>query len=283
MSPSSTDVQLSTLYVYPIKSLSGIPITQARPGGIGLQHDRRWMLTTPDGRFLSQRTIPPLALLQPALQDEGLIVWDRRATDTRIHIDWEPPRSQSDILVSIWEDEVVARPYPSEVNDWFSQIVKMPVQLVWMPPTTRRPVDPDYAAPNDTVSFADGFPYLITNQASLDDLNTRLRTIVTMERFRPNLVISGNLPAWDEDTWQGLQIGSWTFRSPKPCGRCEVVTIDPTTAERNAEPLRVLSGFRQKGNSIRFGVNACLNTASPTTGDIPPLRIGDPVTLLRKI
>lgn len=279
MSTAKTAPQLSTLYIYPIKSLAGIPVAEAVPRGIGLQHDRRWMLTTPDGRFLSQRTIPPMALLQPALQDNSLVVWDRREPQNRIHIDWEPPQHSSDILVTIWDDEVVARAYPPKVNEWFTRILKMPVQLVWMPPTTQRPVDPGYAKPQDTVSFADGFPYLIANQASLDALNTRLKVPVTMERFRPNLVVSGDLPPWHEDTWQGLHIGDWTFRSPKPCGRCEVITIDPATARRDAEPLRVLSGFRQKGKNILFGINACLDT-DHAVQPARPLRIGDPITFL---
>lgn len=280
MSTQTSDLQLSALYVYPIKSLAGIAVTQAIPQGLGLEHDRRWMLTTPDGRFLSQRTIPPMALLQPTLQEEGLVVWDRRHPEHRIHIDWEPPQGQGERLVTIWEDQVPARAYPDEVNQWFSKILKIPVQLVWMPPTTHRPVDPRYALPKDKVSFADGFPYLIAHQASLDDLNTRLQVPVTMERFRPNLVIAGNQPAWDEDNWQGLQIGTWTFRSPKACGRCEVVTIDQATAQRDAEPLRVLSGFRQKGKKILFGVNACLDMGNKSN-TFQPLRIDDPVKVQR--
>jgi len=281
MSDTLPYAQLSTLYVYPIKSLAGIPLTQAMPEGIGLKYDRRWMLTTPDGHFLSQRTIPPMALLQPTLQESGLVVWDRLHPENRIHIDWEPPKSQSDIQVTIWDDQVTARPYPAVVNEWFTDVLKVPVQLVWMPPATHRPLDPDYASANESVSFADGFPYLIASQSSLDDLNIRLKTPVTMERFRPNLVVSGNLPAWDEDTWHTLRIGTWTFRSPKDCGRCEVVTIDPSTAERNAEPLRVLSGFRQKGKSILFGVNAYLQPNASTLHN--PLRVGDTVALEKKV
>ena len=117
-----------------------------------------------------------------------------------------------------------------------------------------RAVDPDYARPADQVGFADGFPFLLISQASLDHLNRRLAAPLPMLRFRPNLVVSGCEP-YAEDGWRHLRIGDLEFRVAKPCSRCIIPTIDPTTAQRSAEPLRTLRGYRRRDNKVYFGQN----------------------------
>jgi len=268
--------QLARLYIYPIKSLGGIALNAATPLGRGLQYDRRWMLTDPDGTFLSQRSDSRMALLKPQMQDGRMVIPALQKEDEHLSISLSGPETTSPVQVQVWDDSVTALPYPSEVNDWISRQLDRPCQLVYIPDSSDRQVDLDYAQPGDQVGFADGFPYLITTMSSLRDLNQRLDNPVTMERFRPNLIIEGDLEPWSEDEWQQFRIGDYTFRSTKPCGRCQVVTIDPATAERGAEPLKTLAGFRQKGHKILFGLNACLDSYS-VPGDAAGLRVGDVV------
>lgn len=264
---------LVQLYIYPIKSLGGIALNAAMPLGRGLQYDRRWMLTDPDGTFLSQRSDPRMALLKPQIQDGMIVLPPLQADDEPLLISLSGPESTSLVKVQVWDDSVAALPYPSTVNEWFSRQLDRPCQLVYIPDSSDRQVDLGYAQPGDQVGFADGFPYLVTTISSLRDLNHRLDNPVNMERFRPNLVIEGDLEPWSEDNWHQFRIGDFTFRSTKPCGRCQVVTIDPATAERGAEPLKTLAGFRQKGHKILFGLNACLDLDSaPESG---MLRVGD--------
>lgn len=269
----ATQPHLAQLYVYPIKSLGGIALDSATPLGRGLQYDRRWMLTDPEGTFLSQRSDPRMALLKPKIRDGMIIIPALLASEEALSISLSGPEAQPFLRVQVWDDMVQALPYPTEVNEWFSRQLDRPCQLVYIPDAADRQVDLEYARPGDQVGFADGFPYLITTMASLRDLNQRLDHSVTMERFRPNLVIGGDLKPWVEDQWQQFSIGHFTFRSTKPCGRCQVVTIDPATAERGAEPLKTLAGFRQKGHKILFGLNACLDLNSAPENGV--LRVGD--------
>jgi uncharacterized protein YcbX len=139
-----------------------------------------------------------------------------------------------------------------------------------MPPSTIRQVDLEYAKAGDHVGFADGFPVLIANLASLADLNAKLEAPVGIERFRPNVVIEG-ATAWEEEAATHAQIGAVTFRTPKKCARCVVITIDQRTAETGKEPLKTLAVYRREGNKANFAMNAIPEA-------VGELRIGDPVT-----
>jgi uncharacterized protein YcbX len=128
------------------------------------------------------------------------------------------------------------------------------VRIVKMPDSTKRKVDPRYAVNKESVSFADGMPYLLIGQKSLDELNSKLDDAVPMNRFRPNIVFSGG-DAFSEDTWGKIQIGEVDFQVVKPCARCVMVTVDQTTGDKAAEPLKTLAEFRKEGNKILFGQN----------------------------
>jgi uncharacterized protein YcbX len=118
------------------------------------------------------------------------------------------------------------------------------------------------------VSFADGYPFLIANEASLADLNRRAGTDLPMNRFRANLVVRG-AEAWAEDHWQEFTVGEVRFRSAKPCGRCQVTTTDQATGEvRGPEPLATLSTFRDSAFGVRFGMNlVAIGTGTLRIGD----------------
>jgi hypothetical protein len=155
---------------------------------------------------------------------------------------------------------------------WFSRYLGFDCRLVYMDEAAHRPVDPQYAPEGREVSFADGYPLLLTAEASLADLNARLDAPVPMNRFRPNLVVAGGM-AFAEDGWSRVRIGAVPFQVVKPCARCVVTTIDPQTAAQGKEPLRTLSRFRRRQGKVFFGENLI-----PEQPGI--VRVGDPVEVL---
>ncbi len=268
---------LSEIWTYPIKSLGGIPLAEAKVEPRGLQYDRRWMLVDDTGRFVSQREIPRMALLGTAVEPPYLTVFWRNNPSEKIQIPLEAPVGElEELQVQIWDDQCPARVLPSEINNWFSENLEQNLRLVFMPDTSRRPADGRYAPKGYHVSFADGFPFLIIGQASLEDLNSRLAQPLPMNRFRPNFVFTGGQP-FEEDTWGQFAIGGQQFRGVKPCGRCIIPTTDQETATRTAEPLKTLATFRMKGNKILFGQNLVwLGAAQGGAGE--RVRVGELIT-----
>ena len=243
---------VSALYVYPIKSARGVRVAEAEVEGRGLEGDRRWMLVDANGRFLSQRTHPRLARVDVRLTPEGLEV--EAPGQGRLSIA-TPRTSGRTVRVQIWEDALDVRAAAPEAHAWFSEWLGMGVRLVYQPPDVRRAVDARYGAAGDHVSLADGYPLLLTTEASLADLNARLAVPVPMDRFRPNVVVAGT-DAFAEDGWQAVQIGPVRFRVAKPCKRCVVITVDQTTGARQSkEPLRTLAYYRQRDGGVYFGQN----------------------------
>lgn len=269
---------LSEIWTYPIKSLGGIALSEAKVEPRGLQYDRRWMLVDDTGRFVSQREIPRMALLGTAVEPPYLTVFWRNNPSEKIQIPLETPVGELEKLpVQIWDDQCPVRVLPKEINNWFSENLEQNLRLVYMPDTTRRAADGQYAPKSHHVSFADGFPFLIIGQASLDDLNSRLVQPLPMNRFRPNFVFTGGQP-FEEDTWEQFAIGNQQFLCVKPCGRCIIPTTDQETATRAAEPLKTLATFRMKGNKILFGQNVVwLGAAQDGAGE--GVRVGEALIL----
>lgn len=248
-------LSLSEIYTYPVKSLGGIALSEAKIERRGLQYDRRWMIVDDTGRFVSQREIPRMALLGTAIEPPFLTVFWRNNPEEKVHIPLHPPANELEKLqVQIWSDRCAARVLTDDINNWFSINLGQNLRLVYMPDTTRRRADGRYAPKGHHVSFADGFPFLIIGRASLDELNKRLAQALPMNRFRPNFVFAGSEP-FEEDHWKNFTIGSQPFARVKPCARCIIPTTDQDTAERAAEPLKTLATFRKTGNKILFGQN----------------------------
>jgi uncharacterized protein YcbX len=151
-----------------------------------------------------------------------------------------------------------------------SAVLERRVRVLYMPDSHRRPVNPARARPSDVVSFADAYPFLAISEASLADLNARLETPVGMDRFRPNIVVSG-IAAYDEDRWQAVRLGTLGFRAPKRCDRCSVTTVDPTSGVRGKEPLRTLAKYRLEEGKVWFGMNLIHDQEGV-------LAVGDPVS-----
>jgi uncharacterized protein YcbX len=261
-------MRLAALYLYPIKSCAGIAVARSEVARRGLLHDRRWMVVDENGRFLTQRTLPRMALLRTVLHEHGL----------RVECDALPPLALpflcsdgSRIDIEVWSHRGPAVRH-DEGSAWFSRALARPAQLVCMPDEIVRPVRSPRARPDDQVSFADGFPLLIASSSSLADLNVRSNFRTDVRRFRPNLVVEG-APPWAEDDWRALRVGALSLRLPTACARCTIPGVDPDTSETTKEPLRTLATFRRREQQIYFGINAI--------PDAPGLlQIGDPVTVL---
>lgn len=264
---------LQDIYVYPIKSLGGIRLETANLEERGFQFDRRWMLVDEEGMFLSQRTFSKMALLQVELFSDRMDVFEKYQPGNKLHI---PFLSTSDVLVdvTIWEDTVKGQVIKKEINDWFSASLGMDCRLVLMPESTKRKLKPKYAVHGESVSFADGMPYLIIGQSSLNDLNERLQDPVPMDRFRPNLVFNGGAP-FAEDKWEKVKIGEAVFKVTKPCARCVMTTVDQQTGEKGKEPLRTLATYRTFQNQVMFGQNMLLLEGST-------IKVGDQLTGIKK-
>lgn len=247
------EFELQDIYIYPIKSLGGISVQQAEVQQTGLQYDRCWMLTDKAGSFISQRTYSQMSLLQVNITLDGLIITHKKSLLTPLTIPFEAGTNRK-VSVSIWDDVCTALEVSAVANEWFSDALKMPVQLVYMPAITRRLVDANYAKNEETVSFADGYPFLMIGQSSLDDLNSRLSQPILMNRFRPNFVFNGGTP-YCEDGMHTFRIGVITFSAVKPCARCVLTTIDQEYATKGKEPLKTLAAYRTLENKIMFGQN----------------------------
>ena len=262
---------VQNLYLYPIKSLGGISVQEAQVEERGFKYDRRWMLVDQSGEFLTQRQHPQLALLQVALSESELSVISKVDPSREISFDLEM-NSGTELQVSVWGDVVTALQVAPAVSSWFSDFLGMNVDLVRMPDSSHRKLDPRYAVKEESVSFADGMPYVIIGQSSLDELNGRLADPVGMDRFRPNLVFSGG-EAFTEDQFKQLQIGEVEFQVVKPCARCVMITVDQEKGTKGKEPLATLATYRSQGSKVYFGQNA----VALTQGIV---RVGDPIQRL---
>ena len=263
-------IRLASIAIYPVKSCRGIALDRATVEARGIAGDRRWMIVDDAGVFVTQREEPRLALVRVALDRDRLAL--EAPAMGALSVDADLATLEPAAEVRIWRTVVTARVH-GDASAWFSEYLGRAVRFVSMPESTRRPVNPAYAGPGDVVSFADGYPLLVTSRSSLEDLNARLEVPVGMERFRPNVVIEG-AEAWDEDRWAGLRIGGLTFRAPKPCARCVITTIDPESGIAAREPLRTLATFRKQADGVMFGVNLIPDLADGATAE---LAIGDPV------
>ena len=244
-------LRLSELHIYPIKSARGISLSSARVDLRGLEHDRRWMVVDEQGIFLTQRSIPRMALIGVELSSTHLAVTAEGMNQLRVPLKHE---SGDSLRVHVWDDSFDAMAAGPEEAAWFTKMLSRPCRLVYMSDDTERLVNPKYSPEKSVVSFADAFPFMLISQASLNDLNTRLVEPVPMNRFRPNLVLEGCDP-YEEDTWASLRIGTVGFRVAKPCSRCTVPTVNQETGIRASEPVLTLGSYRTTGGKIYFGQN----------------------------
>ncbi|MEA5472238.1 MOSC domain-containing protein [Spirulina sp. 06S082] len=257
-------MQICELAIYPIKACRGISLSTAEVTPKGFLWDREFMITDRAGKFLTQRQYPQLALIEVKIEAEKITL----SAASYPTIEFTATIIGEEINVEVWRDRLIAIDQGDKVANWLQSVLKTshPLRLVRQSPRYIRPINPHYTTrENAPVSFADGYPFLITNTASLAELNHRLEEIypdrsqnVPMNRFRPNIVIESDRP-FLEDEWKVLQIGEVVFDLVKPCSRCIVTTTDQISAQRNElrEPLKTLGTFRHfEKEGILFGENA---------------------------
>ncbi len=261
-------LQLSEIYIYPIKSLGGIRLEKANITTRGLENDRRFMLVDENGRFLSQREHPQLAIFQPAIEGDYLIITNKK-TEQSLKVNLSPNSTSSSLSVTIWDDTTTAIEVSQEASEWFTQALGISARLVYMHEESQRKTEPEYSLIGDEItSFSDGYPILIVGESSLKDLNNRLTVPVNINRFRPNFVFSNGEP-FEEDAWHEFTVGDVRFFGVKPCARCIMTTINQETGEKSGrEPLLTLNKFRKAGNKILFGQNVLISQlGSVSVGD----------------
>ncbi len=279
MTSTGATARLASIHVYPMKACRGVDVAQARVEPWGLAGDRRWLLVEPTGRFISQREEPTLALVTVRYAGGCGTITVSAAGHPPVSVVPPSEAHGTEMLrVTVWGDEVRTAAAGGQADAWFSCYLGLPVRLVYLDDPTRRAVDPDYGAAGDVVSFADGYPLLLTSTSSLDALGDWLvesgEEPVPMTRFRPSVVVAGVGP-WAEDGWRRVRIGGVSFRVAKPCGRCVVTTIDQATAERGREPLMMLGRRRRFGQALVFGQNLIPDT-------LGRIQVGDPVEILEQ-
>jgi uncharacterized protein len=243
-------LQLSQLWIYPVKSLGGISMSSARVLPKGLEFDRRWMLVDDIGTAMTQREYPAMALFRLSIDPSQLTIsYHSKLITVPIHSD-----HHTAIPANVWDDTVTVHEVSAHHSAWFSEILGVRCKLVHFPEDNPRPVDERYKINNDHVGLADAYPFLIIGQSSLDHLNEQLENPVLMNRFRPNFVFTGGTPNQEDDIRE-FTIGGNRFANVKPCARCVLITVDQDTAKKGAEPLRTLARYRQKENKVYFGQN----------------------------
>ena len=247
---------ISELAIYPVKSMRQIQLKISSLHMGGLKNDRRWMVVDLQGVMITQRKIARLCLIQPELTNPEIDCSLRLNAPDMPEIKIGIPDGSITRKVKVWNDHCNAHDAGDEVANWLSQFLDLKCRLVYFPENEIRIVDQDYAQPNDNTAFSDGFPILLTSQASLDDLNSRMDEDIPMARFRPNVVVSG-CEAFSEDNWKQLKVGDMTLRIVKPCSRCIIPSIDIESGERSKdkEPTKTLNIFRKRDNQIFFGQN----------------------------
>ncbi|HKU15072.1 MAG TPA: MOSC N-terminal beta barrel domain-containing protein [Steroidobacteraceae bacterium] len=255
-------IRITALNIYPVKGCRGIALDSARIAATGFEHDREWLIVRPDGRFMTQREEPRLALIETAVLES-----DSAAAQLRLRVPGGAELRAAcsaegkEIEVTCWKDRCAAFDAGDEAADFLTRYLGAPYRLVRFDARRKRPSGPEWTQGVEALNqFSDAFPWLLISEASLEDLNGRLTRKLPMNRFRPNIVVSG-LPPFGEDQLHDLTGGGVRLRRAKPCTRCIVTTTDQATGTRDGdEPLRTLAKFRfdRSLKGVTFGQNLIL-------------------------
>jgi uncharacterized protein len=269
------------LFIYPVKSLQGIALDEAVLTGKGLQYDRNWMIIDSTGLFITQRLITDMATIRVKISGEALILEHPNAEPLPVALKREPGRR---VATTVWGNAVEGLDEGDEVSRWLTGVLGRwkgnELRLLRFAPDFVRAVETDYMdGQTASTAFADGYPFLVTNVASLGQLNDRLiaggSDPVPMSRFRPNIVIKG-LEPFAEDRLGRLRADGTVYELAlrKPCKRCKVTTVDQQTGiiEEPKEPLKTLTLMnRHPGrHGAFFGQNATLESGEGET-----IKVGD--------
>ena len=266
-----SSIRVSQLNIYPVKSTRGLSLSDLCIGPLGPHMDRRWMIIDADnGHFITQREHSRLCLVGATLSGTALTL--TAPTLDPLLVSQQQSQSGSSRQVKIWQDWVEAFDCGDQAAQWLSSFLKTSVRLVFMADDCHRLVDQNFSQQSECVSFADGFPILLISESSLEDFNQHIDSPIHMNRFRPNIVVSG-CAAYAEDHWQTIQIGLLSFELVKPCSRCVIPSIDPQTANKQVEISKALAKHRRRDGAVYFGQNLVANEQGI-------ISVGDQVTVL---
>jgi uncharacterized protein YcbX len=264
---------------YPVKSCRGHQLASATVEPWGLAGDRRWLVVDEDGQGMTAREHPRMLLVTPSLRADGGL---HLSSPDAPPIDVDVPGGEI-VPVRVHASSLAGTPAALEASAWFSKIVGEPARLVYLDDPTRRHPNPRFARPTDYVSFADGYPLLLTTSASLAQLNDWIAEgpradegPLPMIRFRPSVVVDGTTP-WEEDGWRRIRIGAAEFRVVKGCDRCVMTMTDPETATRTKEPIATLAKHRRWDGETWFGMNIIPDTPGAE------IAVGDHVDVLESV
>jgi uncharacterized protein YcbX len=248
---------ITALNIYPVKSCKGIALEHVPIATTGFAHDREWLIVRPNGQFITQRDNARLALITTALSDDALLLSAPDVGTLSVPF----ATSGASMEVTCWRDKCAAFDAGAEAAAWLEAYLGNPHRLVRFDPSRTRLASKDWTKGVDSpTQFADGYPFLVISQASLEDLNGRLPQPLPMNRFRPNIVVDG-LPAFGEDQVHEFTSDGVRLRIVKPCTRCVITTTNQLTAQREGdEPLRTLRSYRfsRELKGVMFGQNAIL-------------------------
>lgn len=247
--------RLTDLHIYPVKSCRGIAIESARLAATGLADDRHWMLVRPNGRFVTQRELPRMALISTQVNDKSLTLGAPYMANLAVAREGAGESRP----VTVWKFDGRGVDCGDAAAAWVSQYLETPLRLVRFDVDVPRVCSPEWTGDTRAITeFSDGYPILVISRASLADLNSRLPKALPMERFRPNVVIDG-VEAYEEDRIHELRVGAVKLRIVKPCSRCSITTTDQQEgAVDGVEPLRTLKEYRfdKQLMGVAFGQNA---------------------------
>jgi uncharacterized protein YcbX len=239
---------VESLFEYPVKGLRGLKVPCATVNPRGLNNDRRWMIVDSANSFISQRQFPILTQFKPVVED-GLKI---TKVDSELSASIPFSDFTSVVEVEVWGQIVKAHASNADIDNWLSTQIGQQVKLVYMDDEDTRVITS--SKDGAIVSFADGYPVLLTGSASLQDLNDRLHTKASIDRFRPNIHVS-TTTAFEEEEWQRIKIGEVYFQVAKKCARCPVINIEQDSGRSTKETLKTLSSYRKEGNKVNFGIN----------------------------
>ena len=250
-------MEVSGLYIYPIKSMAGVSLAESEVELRGLKYDRRYVLVDEAGVFVSQRKLPEMCLFKVELNASGFVVFDKTSND-KIQLPFELKNGLK-TKVKIWDDTVNCIVASDLINRWFSAKLGMNLRLCYQPDSEIRKIDEKYKiSENDQTSMSDGYPILILSEESVAEIDKRCPDDIAILRFRPNIIVKGYEP-FEEDRLASFAIGDAKFEAVKKCARCLVVNIDYTNGKSGKEPLRTLSGFRLFNSKIQVGTNVIVS------------------------
>jgi uncharacterized protein len=279
---TTSSASIARLFVYPVKSCAGVEVREAALTETGLDLDRAWMVVDAQGRFVTQRQLPRMALIRPQVRLSEVVLRAPGMLALHLTID----AVEAPVRVRLWDDELAAYDMGAVAAQWLTDFLGQPLRLVRFDPEQRRVSNRPWTGEIEALNqFSDGFPLLVVGEASLAELNGRLQAAghaaVGIERFRPNLVLAG-VAAHEEDRSPVVRIAAGDgveLRLVKPCPRCPIPNIDPATGESAPGVLETLLQYRRNeivGGRAAFGMNALVLRGMDQT-----LRVGQTVTLER--